>query len=138
MSARGVLMRQPRTLITMGVLAGYLFTVIAALPLHHCDGHRSEPIGWAAHSGCGHCVEACGTRIVQDDRTSSQLDAFDLGHRSDDCIVCHVLAQKSLAILAVAAIGWGEVVSEASYSEPSPPRLSLRFSSPIRAPPWFA
>jgi hypothetical protein len=131
-------MRQPRTMIKMVALAGYLITVTAAMPLHHCDNHRSDAIGTAVSGGCAHCVEACPTPLPLDDRASSQLGVFLGGHNPDDCFVCHVLAQKSLPIIVAAALGWDEIVSEIPFSEPGPPTLSLRFSCPIRAPPRIA
>lgn len=138
MSAPGMLMRQPRTMIKMVALAGYLITVTAAMPLHHCDNHRSDAVGAAASGGCAHCVEACPTRLALGDRASSQSDVFHGGHNPDDCFVCHVLAQKSLPIIVAAALGWDEIVSEIPCSEPSSPTPSLRFSFPIRAPPRIA
>ncbi len=131
-------MRQPRTMIKMAVLAGYLTTVTAALPLHCCVSHRSDAIGAGASGGCAHCGEACPTRLALDDRASSQFDGLHEGHGPDDCIVCHVLSQKSLPIIVAAAIGWDEIVSEVPYADPSPPKLSLRSSYPIRAPPCIA
>jgi NAD-dependent dihydropyrimidine dehydrogenase PreA subunit len=125
-------------MIKMVALAGYLITVTAAMPLHHCDSHRSDAVGAAASGGCTHCVEACPTGLALDDGTSSQLGVLDGGHRPDDCFVCHVLAQKSLPIIVAAAIGWDEIVSEIPCFEPGPPTLSLRFSCPIRAPPRIA
>lgn len=131
-------MRQPRTMIKMVALAGYLITVTAVLPLHRCDSHRSDAIGSAASGGCAHCVEACSTGPGLDDRASIQLDVVHEGHRHDDCFACHVLSQKSLPIIVAAGIGWGEIVSKVPYSEPSSPALSLRSSCPIRAPPRIA
>jgi hypothetical protein len=131
-------MRQPRTIITMVALAGYLMTVTAALPLHRCGHHRSDGVGTAASGGCAHCVNACPARLALDDGSSNQIDVSDGGHRPGDCFVCHVLAQKSLPAITAAAIGWGEIVAEVSRAEPSPPTLALRFSWPIRAPPRIA
>ena len=131
-------MRQPRTMINMVALAGYLITVTAAMPLHHCDHHRSDAVGAATSGGCAHCVEACPNRLAFDGGTSSRLDGFEGSHCPDDCFICYVLAQKSLSIFAAAALGWDEIVSEIPCSEPSPPTLSLRFSAPIRAPPHIA
>jgi len=131
-------MRQPRTVMKMAVLAGYLMTVTAALPWHHCDSHRSEPIGAAGGGGCAHGCEACPTRLALDEGASSPLDAFRGDHCSDDCFVCHVLSQKSLPVLVAAAMGWGEIVSEVLCSKPRGPTLPLRFSRPIRAPPCIA
>ena len=131
-------MRHPLTIIKMAVLAGYLITVTAALPLHHCDIYRSDAIWAAGGGGCAHCVEACPARFASDERASIQLDVVREGHRADDCSVCQVLSQKSLSIIVAAAIGWDEIVSEIPSAEPNPPTLSLRFSRPIRAPPRVA
>jgi hypothetical protein len=131
-------MRQPRTMIKMMALAGYLITVTVVLPLHRCDSHRSDAIGSAASGNCAHCVEACPTGPGLDDRASIQLDMVHEGHCHEDCFACHVLSQKSLPVIVVAGIGWGGVVSNVPYSEPSSPTLSLRYSCPIRAPPRIA
>jgi hypothetical protein len=133
-----MLMRHPRTIIKMAVLAGYLITVTAALPLHHCDIYRSDAIGVAAGGGCAHCVEACPAGLASGDRASIQLDVVHGGTIPTTVFVCQVLSQKSLSIIVAAAIGWDEIVSEIPSAEPNPPTLSLRFSRPIRAPPRVA
>jgi ferredoxin len=133
-----MLMRHPLTIIKMAVLAGYLITVTAALPLHHCDIYRSDGMGAAADVGCAHCVEACPAGLASGERASIQLDVVREGHRADDCSVCQVLSQKSLSVIVAAGIGWDEIVSEIPSAEPDSPALSLRFSRPIRAPPGVA
>lgn len=131
-------MRQLRTMIKMAALVGYLLTVTAALPLHRCDTHRSEAVGAAASGGCAHCEHGCPTRSAAADDGSSQHSVSEAGHRSEDCFVCQVLTQKSLATVVAVALDWDESVAEPPLAAPSPPTLSLRFSWLIRAPPRIA
>jgi hypothetical protein len=64
-------MRHLRTIIKMAVLAGYLITVIAALPLHHCDIFRSDAIRGGGHRRM-HTLRAKPVRLAlpSDDRAS--------------------------------------------------------------------
>jgi len=131
--------RRMQRITALTALAGYLLTVIAALPLHRCDAQRTGE-GPTAVAACPHCHEGCETEteVPAGDAAANGFDGASRCHDEDACTICQVLAQKCLPQSDRALACWGQSVWDLPGAAPRPAARTSSFSWSIRAPPCVA
>ena len=129
--------------MVLGLLAGYLFMVTAALPLHRNQANHARSTGAEPAPVCGLCgAPACQDRELPGNdgiaSTAEMVAGSTATHRAADCFICQTLAQKHVLADGPAEIFWVEAGQQAAVSQPRAAPCTVPLPWQIRAPPCAA